>query len=368
MVLFTPLRQEMADDFGLSLKEFGAYASISTTLFGLGAIPSGWLGDRFGEKRLLLAFYWLTAAGGVMIGLARGTAMLAAGMALLGIGASIFHPVGNSLIAKGIPMPGRAMGTNGLWGSFGQALGPMLAVVIAAMLSWRAAYIALAPIMALFAMRLQSATLDVPRSEARIVPPRVGLLLSLLLLAMTLAGFNYWMVTTALPEHIEANTPAGFLPDAVRGGSLTSLIYLIGGLGQYLAGRAVHHREGRALYIAVFVLQAPLVYMVGRLGGLPLVVIASAMSVFLFAAQPIENVLLARFSSARGRGTLFGLKFTLAFGIAGVGPWLSSWVEESHGGPAVFTAAALFIAGALACGAAAFLCRPAAPESGGPAP
>ena len=41
MVLFTPLRQEMADAFGLSLKEFGAYASISTTLFGLGAIPSG---------------------------------------------------------------------------------------------------------------------------------------------------------------------------------------------------------------------------------------------------------------------------------------------------------------------------------------
>jgi predicted MFS family arabinose efflux permease len=179
---------------------------------------------------------------------------------------------------------------------------------------------------------------------------------------MTLAGFNYWMVTTALPGHIQASTPTGLLPDRVRGGSLTSLIYLIGGLGQYLAGRAVHHREGRALYIIVFLLQVPLVYLVGRLEGLPLVVTASAMSVFLFAAQPVENVLLARFSSPRGRGTLFGLKFTLAFGVAGVGPWLSGWVEESYGRAAVFTAAALFIAGALACATAA-LFRVAAPET-----
>jgi MFS family permease len=362
MVLFTPVSALMATDLGLEIGEVTGLATISSVLFGLGAIPSGWLGDRFGEKRLLVAFYWLTAAGGILIGLARGTVMLAAGMALLGIGASIFHPVGNSLIAKGIAKPGRAMGTNGLWGSIGQAIGPVLAAQVAAMASWRFAYIVLAPLMVILGTRLARSKLEVPSDGARLTLPRINGLLGLLLLAMTFAGFNYWLVITVLPRHIEAATQGGFLPDTVRGGYLTGLVYLIGGFGQYLAGHAVHHREGRGLYVLIFALQAPLVYLTGRFLGLPLIVTACAMSVLLFASQPIENVLLSRFSPVRGRSTLFGLKFTLAFGVGGLGTGLSGWVARAHAPPgqleatgAVFTAAALFIAGALACALAALM-------------
>jgi hypothetical protein len=81
------------------------------------------------------------------------------------------------------------------------------------------------------------------------------------------------------------------------------------------------------------------------------------MSVLLFASQPIENVLLSRFSPARGRSTLFGLKFTLAFGVGGLGTGLSGWVEGRSGTGAVFTVAALFITGACVLAAAAFLRR-----------
>jgi hypothetical protein len=260
------------------------------------------------------------------------------------------------------------MGTNGLWGSLGEAAGPMLVAQVAALASWRAAYIALAPLMVILGICFAARRLEVPRSQARLIPPRITPLLAALLLAMTFAGFNYWIVRTSLPEHIQAST-SGLFPGgagagarAVRGGYLAGLIYLVGGLGQYLAGHAIHHREGRGLYILVFAIQAPLAWLLGRLTDLPLILTACAMSVFLFAAQPMENVLLARFSPARGRGTLFGLKFTLAFGIGGVGPWLSGQILLSAGTRGVFNAAAYFIAAAFVCAVAAYLRRAPAPD------
>ena len=84
MLLFTAILDPMRDSFGLDSEEFLGYASLANILFGLGALPAGWLGDRFGEKNLLVAFFFLTAAGGVLLGLAEGEWSLAAGMVLVG--------------------------------------------------------------------------------------------------------------------------------------------------------------------------------------------------------------------------------------------------------------------------------------------
>ena len=64
------------------------------------------------------------------------------------------------------------------------------------------------------------------------------------------------------------------------------------------------------------------------------------MSMLLFSPQPIENVLLARFSPQRWKGLVFGLKFVLTFGVGGIGTYLSGRVESERGTGAVFTAAA----------------------------
>ena len=69
----------MQETFGLSLDEFTAYATVSTVLFGVGALPAGWLGDRLGEKQMLVGFFFLTAFGGVCLGLAQEVWSLAIG-------------------------------------------------------------------------------------------------------------------------------------------------------------------------------------------------------------------------------------------------------------------------------------------------
>jgi MFS family permease len=360
---------EMSSAFGLDVAGLTWYAWFANLLFGLGAIPAGRLADRFGEKALLLAFFWLTAAGGVLVGVAGNTTLLAAGMTLLGIGTSIFHPVGNSLLAKTMHRPGRAMGTNGLWGSLGQAAGPLLAGAIAAAVSWRAAYLVLAPVMVGFALWLGALRIETPRvPTGRFLPTRIPVLIVILLLAMTCAGFNYFLVTTMLPTHIVARTPAGSLDSTLRGASIASFVYFIGGLGQYLSGHLVHHRDGRGLYVLIFLIQAPLVYLTGVLSGTPLIAAACAMSVFLFAAQPIENVLLSRFSPPEWKSTFFGFKFCLAFGIGSPGTPLSGWLQKQYGTGSVFTAGAAFVIAALCFALLALSRRTGAKAREEPAP
>ena len=354
MAMHTGILTPMSASFGLKIPELTVYATILATLFGFGALPSAWLGERFGEKNLLVVFFILTAAGGALVGLGSGTAALASGMAALGIGTSIFHPVGNTFIAKGIAMPGRAMGTNGLWGSLGQAVGPLFAAQMDEILAWRAGYLVLAPVMLILAAWLAASRIEMPprRTEAAHGHPaqdpvngRWGILV-LLLLAMTMAGLNYWLVVTMLVKHIELQSGSAALGAAYW----ACAIFLVGGAGQYLAGHIVHRRDGRGAYVLVFAICAPLVYLTGRpwLTGIPLIVVAGLMSLALFASQPIENVLLSRFSPERWRSTFFGLKFTMAFGLGGAGSALSGEILEKYGMSAVFTTGSLFLLGALA--------------------
>src|SRR5687767_16023727 len=76
----------LVDEFSID------YASIGT-LIGLYllpgivlALPGGWLGRRFGEKRMVLAGLALMTAGGVISALGTSYAMLVAGRAITGVG------------------------------------------------------------------------------------------------------------------------------------------------------------------------------------------------------------------------------------------------------------------------------------------
>ena len=138
-------------------------------------------------------------------------------------------------------------------------------------------------------------------------------------------------------------------------------LFFIGGIGQVVAGYWMEKREGRSLYILILVGSVPLIYLTGILDGMPLLIGASAMAFFMFAVQPVENTLLARYTAPGMRGRIYGLKFILTFGFGmGTGTALSGWIEEGRladffkspslftGLSGVFSAAACFAAASLA--------------------
>src|SRR5690348_1229724 len=55
------------------------------------ALPGGWLGQRFGEKRMVLAAALLTVLGGVLCALGESYAALALGRLVAGLGGIVMN-------------------------------------------------------------------------------------------------------------------------------------------------------------------------------------------------------------------------------------------------------------------------------------
>ena len=76
----------------------------------------------------------------------------------------------------------------------------------------------------------------------------------------------------------------------------------------------------------------PLLLGVAAASGLPLVAVATLAVAGNLSAIPAENVLMARYTPAKWRGTAFGMKFILSFGVSGLGVPLVSVIRGATGG------------------------------------
>lgn len=125
--LVLPLSQHFGLDLATTL-DLGFWMYL---LFGITALPWGILADKFGPRPLLALFY----LGGGCSGLAAAAFVdkpFAFQLSLIGIGifSGIYHPTGLGWIAVGIPRTAAAMAINGIFGSLGLAMGPLLAGLI----------------------------------------------------------------------------------------------------------------------------------------------------------------------------------------------------------------------------------------------
>ncbi len=105
--------------------------SLYTLTLGIATPLSGFLGDRFGIKRIYLSGLGIFALGSLLSGLASTTTFLAAlivARGLQGIGGGIALPLGTALLFRAFP-PGQRASAFGIFGIvlvFAPAIGPLL--------------------------------------------------------------------------------------------------------------------------------------------------------------------------------------------------------------------------------------------------
>src|SRR5208282_3703725 len=100
---------------------------------------SGWLGDRFGGKRVLLTAIAVFSVGSALCGVASSLGELVAFRVLQGAGGGMLAPVGMAMLYRVFP-PGeriRAAAILTVPTTFAPALGPVLGGLLVTELSWR---------------------------------------------------------------------------------------------------------------------------------------------------------------------------------------------------------------------------------------
>jgi MFS transporter, FSR family, fosmidomycin resistance protein len=311
LVVVLVIQRDWGRDYNslISLWTAGAF------LVGFGAPLAGWLSDRWGEITLMIVFFLGLGAAALLAGLAGGPAMLTAGLALVGLFGSIYHPVGTSLAIRNATGQGKAIGLVGLFGSLGFALSAPAAGALADA-SWRLAFlvpgiVAVALGLAVWLLKRKHLVLE-RRTDLlrRAAPPSARAMMRAfypLSLAMLLFSVIYAAFTTALPEWLSQILPAGS-NGVFDIGLLVALIYGAGIAAQLAGGWIADRWSAKWAYVGCFLGKFLLLALASGATGWQAVGLA-AMVVFLFdIGSPAENLLIARFSPDGKRGLIYGIR------------------------------------------------------------
>jgi FSR family fosmidomycin resistance protein-like MFS transporter len=168
----------------------------------------------------------------------------------------------------------------------------------------------------------------------------------ILLAAMMLGGLAYRGATVLMPTYFElknigiaeafSKLSSGALSTNLTATLVTSAIYLVGVLGQYVGGHIAEKRDPRIAYLAFHAICVPAAFLMAVTSDLPLVALSLVYFFFLLGAQPIENTLVARFAPRRLHHSAFGTKFILTFGVGALAVPLVGSIQSSRGIEACF--------------------------------
>jgi MFS family permease len=337
--LFLTIVLALETEWKLSYDELIRLWTLGAFMIGLGAPLAGWLGDRWSSAGMMAVFYLMTGGGAVMAGLSDGPEMLMWSLALLGLGASIYHPVGMAWMMANAENRGKAMGWLGLFGTFGVATAAIVAGSLTEWLNWRMAFIipgAICLVMgAVLALLIMSGIVQDRHADVKPQPkPSRGDVVRaffVLSLTMVCAGLIFNAMQVVLPKLFEARL-GGWLGSGTLGvGGLVTAVYLIAALPQMIGGVLADRHSLKRVYMLCLLVQIPMMAAVSVLADLPLVAAAAFVVIASQTQIPAENMLLARYTPDKHRGLAFGAKYILSFGAGPLAVQLVAWVYERTG-------------------------------------
>lgn len=349
------------DVFEVTPGRLGLVVSIGYALFGLGAIPSGVLSDRFGSRRLISLALFGMGISFVLLALAPSIPVIALALVVWGAAASIYHPSGLSLISKGVHQRGDAFAYHGMAGNAGIAFGPLATTILLLFAGWHTVAVLLAVpalVAALYATRIdfdEAAAVDgdltdskadsvtslgefVRESKLLLLSPFVGVIT-----IMMLSGLYYRGFLTFLPELLSEFPMFETVTIVERSMEPSRYVYsvllMIGMGGQFVGGKLTDRMEtekGLAMAFGVLAVLAVLFLPASRAGLLPFLIIGGVLGFFLFVVQPLYQATVAEYTPPGTRGLSYGYTYLGVFGIGAAGAAIAGAVLE------FFTAGTLF--------------------------
>jgi MFS family permease len=351
MLIFPTAVLALAPAWGMSYGEALALGTAAFVMFAAGTLPSGWLGDRWSRAHMMTIFFVGIGASAVVTGLAPGPITLAIGLGLLGLFASIYHPVGTALVVQSAARSGRALGINGVYGNMGVAGAALITGALTQFLGWRAAFIIpglLAVITGiLFARAIGEAGFAPAEASAKAAPRaahgqvRVFMVVGI---GALLGGIVFHGTTISLPKVFEARLVD--LADSVAMiGLLVSIVFAIAAFAQIAVGHLLDRFGARAVLPLIVAPQAVFLALAAQAWGWSALLVAIPMMLLVFGEIPIGAWLIGHYTAARWQSRVYALTYVLSLGVSAVVVPLLAWLYERTGS---FDIAYLLFAGAAA--------------------
>ncbi len=347
LLAFPALFPFIRKDLILTYKDLGLISGVLITAYGLTSVPSGWLSDVIGSKRVLMTYSAiLTICSFIMIFVNSFPELLVL-ISVIGFAAGLYHPPGLSLISQSFSSDnlGKMFGVHGISGNLGSTIAPSIVVLVANTAhGWRYALLPLSlfsilaiPIFLFLSSSTQKHVVLGKNSELPSFPdirssgektpdiliqPLVVILAISVLLGLIEHGMISFLTVYLVDDRDFSPTTAGYV---VTGSfAIATISNIAFGLLSDFKGAVV------ALSIAALSLTI-LCFLIPFTPGV-FVVLVLTLSIFAFTGTktPI-GILTTNISSLKKRGTVFGLQFISFFGVGGIAGFLAGVIASLYG-------------------------------------
>jgi MFS transporter, FSR family, fosmidomycin resistance protein len=322
MLIYPTVVLALGPEFDMTYGNLISLSLPGFILFGVGALPAGWLGDRWSTRGMLAIQFLGLGVAAVVTGLAQSAAHLAIGLGAIGLFASIYHPVGIAVVIRYGKKRGRALGINGVFGSVGTAGAAVIAGALTDFMGWRAAFLIPGTIGIATGLAFLFFVKNIPPArtgeEARGSGGN-GLRVVLFAFAVFLVisscqGFVYQSLAVGLPKIFAERLE--FLAGEVSGvGGLVSLVFFVGAFGQYAGGWLADRYSLKKLLFAAVAVQIPLLAVATTATDWPLFVVGLSLGTIVLGIQPIADSLFGNHIPKAWHATAFGGRFLASLSI-----------------------------------------------------
>ena len=339
LLIFASAVATIAIEFGFTkwedLMPYGAGAFL---MFGLGSLPAGRLGDLWGRRSMMLWFFFGIGAAAILTAAAQNARQMAAALTLIGVFASIYHPVGIPMLLERAANPGTTIGFNGLAGNLGIAVAALLTGFLIQWFGWRVAFIV--PGVVSIACGVLFMLTCPPEAEApakRKGGARVTLppaMLARAMVVMTGAAvtssvlFNF--TTNGNGQLIEQRF-RGVMEDPATLGMLLAVVYAIASLAQVVVGNLVSRFALKPFFMVMVVAQIPMLYLASTAQGWWLFFALMGVMIFIFGAIPFTDLMIARYVDDRIRSRVSGMRLGVSFAVSSLSVWALGPVVKALG-------------------------------------
>jgi len=343
-------------EFNVGIDVLGFVVTISAFMFGVGAIPSGWLESKIGGKTLLILYLFGSSFSAILISISNSFNLLVFGLGLLGLTSSIYHPAGLTLISNRIHRITKGMAIHGIFGSTGSAIGPVLATTLALFISWRASYATLGLFnftLGIASILLIPSTKDTKNVEIMNneknakVTNRIALIF--FYITNLIMGFVYYGFTTFMPIHFAENTKEflPFISDTMKAGVFPSFVFLSGVIGQIIGGKLGTHFNRIRILPYIIAINIPFLLLMGYSRGFLLIFCSLCLGMTYFSSQPICNTIIADLTHSNNRGIGYGINFFLSMGIGSLAAMIGGILAINFGTTIIFISMGFLLIPAL---------------------
>jgi len=361
LLIFPTVVLAIAAEWNRPYSELLPLATGAFFAFGAGSLPAGWLADHWSRSGMIAVFFFGIGASAVLTGFADGPVTLAIGLTLIGVFASIYHPVGIAMLVSGKTNVGKVLGVNGVYGNAGLAFAALLSGALADLIGWRAAFIVPGALTIAIGVGFLSAARNAPapvttvrKAEAKLPRAFLARVFAVLCVAVVANGIIFNACTVSMPKVFDERLRA--LTDTTFGiGALVCITYLIAAMAQLAVGHLIDRRPIKGIFVAVLVAQVPLLYAAASLSDFAMLTVATAMMFAVFGQIPINDAMVARYTAEEWRARAYAVRYVVSFAGSASAVPLVAYVFRSTGD---FQALYLLLAGLAAVALVAALAFP----------